>query len=239
MVLSISIRNVCSFLDDNTKTFFQTVPLVESLCCLSAWLSQDDEDSDFSVGLFKWLAIASRKCPPGDSLSNARKLDTAELVSRITQVSESVYRLFVAFKALQKSVRSNLNKSENAEFYKVSRLFFQSMNENEGGIIHRISLKMRILLKAIPRELQVRSLPDFPSNGNLDASNPTTTSLRRNKKRSRTTENRNSYSKPKKILVGNNKSRNKVVNIFMDLDEGIENSKREGYADLEEFLVEG
>jgi len=235
-VLIHSIKRSCSFLCGETPTTTQKLSVFESMCCLSAWLSpnKDIADGDFSVGLFKMLAIASRKRPPGESTS--RKCDTAELLARVSQVSEHVRRLYLALKDLQKSLRSfSVGEVRDNSGSELIRTFFGGENTNN-EILRLTVLKLHSLQQVMPREFQVQSLPDFPSEKANDAI-PQSLGRKRTRCGKKKT---NPRSRERRLR---NENRNKVVNIFMNLDQDNDRtqrkSTRDAYTDLEDFLVEG
>ena len=235
-VLIHSIKRSCSFLCGGAPTANQKLSVFESICCLSAWLSpnKDIADGDFSVGLFKMLAIASRKRPPGESTS--RKCDTAELLARVSQVSEHVRRLYLALKDLQKSLRSlGTGEVRGNCGSELVRTFFGGENTNN-EILRLTVLKLHSIQQVMPREFQVQSLPDFPSDKTNDAIPQSLGKKRARCGKKKTTPR----SRVRRLRTEN---RNKVVNIFMNLDQDNNStqrkSTRDAYTDLEDFLVEG
>ena len=236
-ILILSIRRLCSFLSGDANNSAPDMSVFESICCLSAWLSLKDEpEKDFSVGLFKWLAIASRKCPPGETAAS-RKSDKAELFGRVSMVSEQVHNLYLVLQELQKSLLRNRGAGEEDRFrVELIGSFFEGKNTTN-EILRYTALKLHSLEQVLPREFKVRSFPDFPSSSDAEIDPE---SIERKRVRSGKKETM-PKSKKKKLQ---SKNRNKVVDIFMNLDKGTDsprqrNTTRDAYADLEDFLVEG
>lgn len=234
-VLIHSIRRSCWFLCGVAKSSARDISVFESICCLSAWLSlEEDPEKDFSVGLFKWLAIASRKRPPSE-ISSSRKCDKAELFGKLSLVSEQVHELYLALKDLQKTLLNCGDRTEDHFQSELIRYFFEgkdTMNE----ILSHTALKLHSLQQAIPRGFQMKSFPDFPY---IREAGSDLESLERKRVRSR---KRQTIPKSKKKKI-QTKNRNKVVDIFMNLDKGTNSPRRDAtrdaYTDLEDFLVEG
>ncbi len=211
-VLMHSIRRLCLVLKDGSSNN-RDLSVLESVSCLTAWLSLEKEpETDFSVGVFKWLAIASRKGPPGESASS-KKGDKAELFARVSTVSEQVHGMYLELKELQKLLRKQPSGSIGKNF-KASEMLRYS------------GLKLHALEQVIPSEFRSRSFPDFPSSSMPE------------RKRQRTTRR----PARRKQIKKSHQNRNKVVDMFMNLDQGTDSPKRntrDAYADLEDFLVEG
>lgn len=234
-ILNHSIRCFTSFLCGETKTSDRHISVIESMCCLSAWLSLEEEpEKDFSVGLFKWLEIASRKHPPGETTS-FKKCDKAELFTRLSVVSEQVHGLYLVLKELRKSLESRGVGFKNSFQSELIGSFFDG-NDAPKEMLRHISLKLHSLEAVIPGELKVKSFPDFPSSRKVGI-NPESAG----KKRVRSEKRRATPKSKKKKLQS--KSRNKVVDMFMNLDKDTNSPRRhrtrDVYADLEDFLVEG
>jgi len=208
-VLVHSIRRLCAFAKDYSN---RDLSVFESISCLSAWLSMEkDSETDFSVGVFKWLAIASRKSPPGSS----KKADKAELYARVSTVSEQVHGLYLELKELQKTLKKPGTEESIGDYVPVS------------DMLRSCGKKLQALDQVIPSEFRSKSLPDFPTSLEPQRKRPRLATTRRTP-RSKTTK-----SQPRK-------SRNKVVDIFMNLDKGTDGKNtRDAFADLEDFLVEG
>mmetsp|Transcript_24401 Transcript_24401/g.27305 ORF Transcript_24401/g.27305 Transcript_24401/m.27305 type:complete len:1715 (+) Transcript_24401:126-5270(+) len=234
-VLIHSIKCSCSFLCGGATNTTQELSIFESLCCLSAWLSpnKDNPDRDFSAGIFKMLAIASRKRPPGESTS--QKCDTAELLARISQVSDHVHQLYLALKNFQKSLRGlSTDEGRGCQTELIGSFFDDKNTKNE--ILRLTVLKLHSLQKVMPTEFQVKSLPDFPSD-NANEVIPQSHDRKRTRRGNKKTTLK---SREKSIRA---KNRNKVVDIFMNMDQDNDSaqlkSTRDAYTDLEDFLVEG
>ena len=234
-VLLLSIRTFCSFLREEIRNFERDLSVFESVSCLMAWLTVDEApEKDFSVGVFRLLGIVSRKSPPGEVLSTSKKEDKAELFERVSIVSSEVHKLYLELKELQKVLRDR-----GVDSFVAKELFGSFLEGRRHGsisseLLRCLGLKLHALEQVIPNEFKTTSLPDFPSSGleGLD------------KKRG-TSNTRKAAKRPKKRKVQSTgrKNRNKVVDIFMNLDQGTDgarrNSTKDAYADLEDFLVEG
>jgi len=230
-----SIQRTCSFLRESAKSSVRELSIFESICCLSAWLSLDDApEKDFTVGLFKWLAIAARKRPPGEA-TTGKKYDAAELFCRITMVSKHVQNLYLALQELQKSLRNCAVGKDGTFQNEVFGSFFK-VQGTANDILRQTSLKLHSLQQVMPKEFHVKSFPDFPLSKTAET-DPSTVE----RKRKRFSKNQSMVRSKKRKFQRNN--RNKVVDIFMNLDQDTNsprrNSATDAYADLEDFLVEG
>merc|ERR1719464_502188 len=161
-VLIQSIKRSCSFLCGGTTISTQGLSILESLCCLSAWLSpnKDITDGDFSVGIFKMLAIPTRKRRPRESMF--QECDTTEMLARVSQISEHVHRLYLSLKDLQKLLQSANIDEDRVYKSELTGIFFDGTSIKK-EILNLTVLKLHSLQKVMPREFQVKSLPDFPS----------------------------------------------------------------------------
>ena len=233
-VLIYSIQCLCSFLSSRgAKSLSQEMSIFESFCCLSSWLFVDEDPvSDFSVGLFKWLAIASRKRPPGE-MASGRKCDKSELFEKLSMVSKQVHKLYLALNELQKSLLNNGFGigEENHDKKELIGSFFDS-NDAADEFRRHAALKLNSLQQVMPMELQVKSFPDFPSSKEAETDPDY---FKRKRLCSKKRLNMRKSNKKKMHC----KNRNKVVDMFMNLDEVAPNTTRDAYADLEDFLVEG
>lgn len=158
-----------------------SLPTLESLCMLASWLSKGNVSGDasnavlggdFMIGVFRWLEMASRKRPPNEvSSKSSRRADSKELREKVSSVTEYVYQLYLALKELERSLRKC---DVSTDFSKICKAFFgddgihRTKYNTSGGrqtdlLQHFVSLKLRLLLKAMPREYRERSLPDFPA----------------------------------------------------------------------------
>jgi len=235
-VLIHSIECFSSFLSVDIENKTRDISAFESVCCLSAWLSlEEDPEQDFSVGLFKWLAIVSRKRPPDESTS-ANISNKAELFGRVSMVSQQVHKLYMALKDLR-NLLLNCSNKEKSQFTRELIRSFSEREDAESDIRRCTTSKLHSLEKVIPREFQVESFPDFPSSREVNVDSELL-----GRKRSRSTKMQTLTTSRKK-KKGGNMNRNKVVDIFMNLDKGTSsprrNTTRDAYADLEDFLVEG
>ena len=236
-VLIQSIKCSCSFLCGGATIATQELSILESLCCLSAWLSPNKNiiDGDFSVGIFKMLAIATKKNRPSQSIP--RKCNTDESLARVSEISDHVHKLYLALKDLKKSLRSASTNENLGYRSELCGIFFEGKSaKNE--ILRLTVLKLQLIQKVMPREFQVKSLPDFPCDKAI-SEHASPRSLDRKRPRR---ENKKSIfgSKYKRSRT---KNRNKVVDIFMNLDQDNNSAQpeaaRDMYIDLEDFLVEG
>ncbi|VEU40354.1 unnamed protein product [Pseudo-nitzschia multistriata] len=240
-VLVYSAQRLNSFLCGGAKVLARDLSIFESMCCLSAWLFGDEDmDEDFLVGLFQWLAIVSRKRnrPPSESVSS-RNFDTEELFRQVSMVATHVHKLYLTLKELQKQLRSHYAANEHCAFSKLIGIFFGEDTANE--ILSGIAVKIHSLQQVMPKEFQVNPLPDFPSSMAAETEIPVQNSQRSGRKRTRSGSMvPRCKSRTTRLR---RKNRNKVVDIFMDLDGGMNsprrNPTRDAYADLEDFLVEG
>eukprot|EP00536_Pseudo-nitzschia_multiseries_P001615 jgi/Psemu1/294475/fgenesh1_pm.21_\ len=237
-VLIHSIRHLCSFWSSEAGGATPDLSVFESMCCVSAWLSLgEDPDDDFSVGLFKWLAIVSRKRPPGESAGRNKNSDASELYERVSTVSEHVHRLYLALEGVPKSIRSLDNRRSSSSSSSEWMEMFYERGDPADEMLRFASRKLQWLQQVMPREFLAKPFPDFPSS----ETDPPVQGRKRTRLDSKTTKPRSkATAKPKRMRRTN---RNKVVDIFMDLDRGTDsprrNSPRDAYADLEDFLVEG
>lgn len=188
-VLMDAVKHVSDFLKDQIASKdLHTFSILESLCCLAAWLKLDSGESkpvaigDFSVGVFKWLEMASRKRPPREQTSKSRRADSKELMEKVSSLSEYVYRLYSTLKDLERTLRK---RTASSDFHKLCKVFLAddkrtnivvskaagNNSDNTDFLLHHVSLKLRHLSKALPREYRERSLPDFPA---IVAKKPTT-----------------------------------------------------------------
>jgi hypothetical protein len=158
-----------------------TLPMLESLCCVAAWLSVDSSDSkksssrisEFSVGVFRWLEMASRKRPPHET-SSARRTESKLCHEKVSSVAEYIYRLYLALKDVERALRKC---KLDSEFQKMIKIFLLPEdggsvppNNHSVELLPKVSLKLRLILKALPRDFRERSLPDFPVIRNLAVS---------------------------------------------------------------------
>ncbi|KAL3910589.1 MAG: hypothetical protein SGILL_007634, partial [Bacillariaceae sp.] len=173
-VLTDACQHICQYVKMDTKDEKPlTLPTLESLCCVTAWLSVDSSDdkslgasvSDFSVGVFKWLEMASRKRPSHATLS-ARKAETKVLLEKVSSVAEYVYRLYLALKNLEQSLRKS---KLDSQFLKAAKVLLapadggsQHLQNKSIELLPKVSIKLRLILKVLPREFRERSLPNFP-----------------------------------------------------------------------------
>jgi len=234
-VLIHSVQRLRSFLLRGKNILTRDLSIFESICCLSAWLSFDgNPDEDFSVGLFRWLAIASRKRPPDESTPST-KSDTSELFEQVSTVSHHVHKLYLTLKEFQKALRNHHISNEQDYQSELIWTFFDG-EDTADEVLRLTAQKLHSLQQVMPRDFQTQSFPDFPSDNS-----PETVSQSPGRKRTRLEKRLpNPKSKTKRLR---HKNRNKVVDIFMDLDQGTnsprQNPSRDTYADLEDFLVEG
>jgi len=121
---------------------------------------EEQPEKDFSAGLFKWLEIASRKHPPGETAS-VKKCDKAELFTRLSVVSEQVHGLYLVLKELRKSLESRGFGFKNSFQSELIGSFFDGKDATKEMLRH-IALKLHSLEAVIPGELRVKSFPDFP-----------------------------------------------------------------------------
>jgi hypothetical protein len=217
-VLSHAIELLCSSLRNERNALHVTgtrLEFLESLCCVSAWLRVGEHDIDFSVGAFRCLAILKRKRPPGESSS--KKIDTSDLLERLSDVAMLVQRLRNGLHNLKQTLHAMQEEETTVETQVINALF-------EGGLddmTRRTAVKLKLMQQAMPQDAQRRTLPDFP--GNEEAG--------------KQKRNRREYKRrPRKRLAS--RSRNRVVGMFMQLDGGNEGGG-DAYVDLEDFLVEG
>jgi hypothetical protein len=222
-VLNHSIELFCSYLRNERGVLHKThttLAFLESVCNISAWLCLNDRNIDFSVGIFRWLSILKRKRPPGEHPS--KRADAADLLPRLSQVVILVRSLRSGLQKIEHSL--NVLKQRNpAERVEVVDILFG------GGLdsmLRLVAVKLKLLEQAIPPDDQIHSLPDFPiieDNGK--------------KKRTR----RTITGRPRKRATA--RSRNRMVNVFMNLDQGDaggdEGGAGDAYVDLEDFIVDG
>ena len=241
-VLVHSIQHFCLFLRKETKDQDQEISVFESVCCLGAWLNVADEpENDFSVGVFKWLAIASRKSPPGEVFSTKRKEDKAELFERVSVISRVVHNLYLELKELQKLLRNRgVDKSVEGPLLKC---YFHRGDSIASEMLRCTGLKLHSLEQVIPSEFKTKSLPDFPSSSVGMESLGQKRVPSETRRQASTGSAGTSRSKKRRVQSSIIKNRNRVVDIFMNLDKGSDsprrNNTRDAYADLEDFLVEG
>lgn len=193
--------------------------LLECVCCVSAWFSVSGSDIDFPKGLFRWLSILRRKRPPGEPTK--KKINTASVIEKLEKVDISVRSLT---EKLQELIRLMQEATDECEAWlgPIVDMFF------DGGLneIHRTAeVKLKLLRAIMPRDEQLGRLPDFPVSDDSGK-----------KKRARV----DSKIRPKKRRAV--RSRNRVVEMFMRMDEEIGNKEGTGgdvFVDLEDFLIEG
>lgn len=194
---------------------------LESVCNISAWLCLDDRDIDISVGIFRWLSILKRKRPPGEHPS--KRADAADLLPRLSQVVILVRSLRSGLQKLERSlfVLKQRNPAERVEV--VDMLFGGGLD----SMLRLVAVNLKLLEQAIPPDDQIHSLPDFPTREEEDGK----------KKRIR----RGITGGPRKRARA--RSRNRMVNMFMDLDQGVagdnEGGTGDAYVDLGNFIVDG
>lgn len=211
----------------NSLSFF------EAFCCLSAWLSTGNSiDGELSTGIFKWLAILSRKHPPGEATTS--RPGSFELISRVSQLSELACELHSKLKLFQSYLKRNAIQPRKKELNFILNAFFDRVSDaDDNHVFELVSSKFRLVQKVIPREFKTRPLPYLPFSRHTDKG-----SQEVDRKRTRPRKTNLGVNSSKR---GTTKNRNKVVNMFMDLDQDIEPSERrsDAFADLEDFLVEG
>jgi hypothetical protein len=192
------------------------VGFIEAACCLSAWLCADFQETDVTVGICRWQSILKRKLPQESSSSgkNAAK----DLLARLANLVSLVARLQTKLQKLNR-----LLQETNASIHVFDILF-------SGGISEMSSLiakKLALMKKEVPVDKRLNLLPDFPESSD---------DTHQKKKRARQ-EYKTRRKKPPVTT-----SRNRVVDMFFHLDEGVaegEGGKGDAFVDLEDFLVEG
>jgi hypothetical protein len=245
--LIVSTQRICLFVDSPISKCSESVQMLESVCCLSAWLSDDESMADFSSGVFKWSEIALRKRPPGETYISRKTAETAELVSKISEITDSICVLHDALKLLQRSLEKSRSKeSDGSEFHEVCKMFITDKmdvgDKNKGGLHDRLSARVRTLSDLVPKGARRRHQSNSSGSSSSEGSHIHTPGRRLERKRLSSQASRGSSVKPSKRRIMS-KSRNNVVNMFMDLDSRAdENQPRRSndyYTDLDDFLVEG
>ena len=169
-------------------------------------------DTDLSIGICRWQSILQKKQRSERSTATNDKDSLLERISSLVSLlCETERKLRRLSGALQQG------ESSGIEIFEV--LFNGGLSE----MSQLVQKKHAQLMKAIPSD-RLSALPDFPESDDAQKKKRTRPDLRGKRKRSRVT-----------------RSRNRVVDMFLNLDQDIEGQGRKGemFADLEDFLVEG
>lgn len=238
-VLTHAIAHVYSCLvngrENSTAAALNSLSFLEALCCLSSWLSTPATvDGDLSTGVSKWLAIVSRNSSPEEP--NVKRSDGVGLVLRVSRLSKLAHELHSKLLLLQSYLQANVIKPIERELIFILNIFFDGGSTTmDHKILDLVSSRLRFIQTVIPGEFKSRHLPDFPVNEDTDRE---TREVDRKRNRSKTR-----FKKIKSSKRRTPDNRNKIVSMFMDLDQKIESGERrstaDAYADLEDFLVEG
>lgn len=191
--------------------------LLEPLCCVSSWLCLDTQEIDFTIGVFRWLSILKRKRPPGES--SDKRHDALDLIGRLSHVVTSIRNLVGGLQRLKRSVyEAGEERSE------ICQTLGDLVEGGKDGMLRLIEAKLCLIREAMPKD-ELNLLPDFPASDD-------------SRKKVRPAREARGRPKRRRLL----RSRNRVVDIFMRMDEGIggrEGGGGDAYADLEDFLREG
>lgn len=228
-VLKFCIDYVASYLSSEVTerkgTFDSKVGFVEATTVLTAWVSFDDTQKDFTVGIFRWLSILRRKLRPGTH--RAKYVDTQELLPWVSRLALLIRELPPSLRRLLSAFKTDGCLGGDAD------LFLTIFPGGPRMMTSLLKRKLDVLESVIPSDYAASSLPDFPSI------NPPQKVLARKKK----SKHHRSQSRPrKKSVTPIPRSRNSIVNAFMNLDrKSLENEgdQADAFVDLEDFLVEG
>ena len=205
--------------DPNTKKAgsINSIGCAEAICCLSAWLCISNMDAtDVTVGICHWYSILTRMLPRETS-SNGKQ-ESKDEMERLPKLLALVGHLQVKVRKLQRALKTTRLAIPIAD-----NLFTEGTLE----MVPLIASKLSMIRKESNLEGGQSAFPDFPESSD-DTQQKQKRAKRENKKRKR------------KSPIA--RSRNRVVDMFLNLDDDIaEDGKgnNDAFVDLEDFLVEG
>jgi len=202
--------------DPNTGSV-NSVGCAEAICCLSAWLCISNMDAtDITVGICHWYSILSRRLPR--ETSSYGKQESKDEMERLSKLLALVGRLQLKARKLLRTLKSTRRTIPIA-----SNLFPEGSSE----MAKLIASKLSMIRKESKLEGGQSAFPDLPESSD-DTQRKQKRAKRENKKRKR--------ELPVK------RSRNRVVDMFLNLDDDINDETKgntDAFVDLEDFLVEG
>ncbi|CAJ1966764.1 unnamed protein product [Cylindrotheca closterium] len=205
--------------DTNTKKTdsINSIGCAEAICCLSAWLCISNMDAtDVTVGICHWYSILTRRLPRETS-SNGKQ-ESKDEMERLSKLLALVGHLQVRVRKLQRVLKTTQLANSIAD-----KLFTEGTSE----MVPLIASKLSMIRKESKLEGGQSAFPEFPESSD---------DTQQKQKRAKT---ENKKRKRKSPIA---RSRNRVVDMFLSLDDDIAEDRKvntDAFVDLEDFLVEG
>ena len=229
-VLDKAFKLLLSHLDESagdTPAEENDLALIESVSCISAWLCSDPCETDFIVGTTTWYSIEKRK-ESVKSTKGSGKSAYQGIVERLSKVVVECDKVDINLQILKTQLCEISIDSSAMPLVKAIDGLFEGDAEQHFRLLHLASEKLRVIEE---------NAPHFLLDEPLDSENGAGARKRKPKVDEVATK------APKQRRKTTVRSRNKVVDKWLTLDQGIgDNGEAVGadaYVDLEDFLVDG
>jgi hypothetical protein len=225
-VLDKAFKLLSSHLDGSagdTPAGENDLALIESVSCISAWLCSDPCETDFVVGTTTWYSIEKRKDSVKPTKSSGKSEDQG-IVERLSKVVTKIDKVDVNLQVLTTQLREISTDSSAMPLVKAIDGLFEGDAERNFRLLHLATEKLRLIEENAPHHLVY--MPLISENGGVAA-----------KRKLKPDEF--VIKAPKQRRKATIRSRNKVVDKWLNLDQGIEAVGTDAYVDLEDFLVDG
>jgi hypothetical protein len=228
LVLDKAFKLLLSHLDGSTgdtPAGENDLALIESVSCISAWLCSDPCETDFIVGTTTWYSIEKRKDSVKPTKSSGKSMDQG-IVERLSKVVTEIDKVDMNLQILKAQLSEISTDSSAMPLVKAIDGLFEGDAEQNFRLLHLATEKVRVVGENAPHHLVDAPLASENGAG------------KRKLKLDEVV-----IKAPKQRRKATVRSRNKVVDKWLNLDQGIggggEAVGTDAYVDLEDFLVDG